>query len=302
MNHLPQGDDLLRALKARARELQALSLRSGLKTKYGAALEAASRELGFRDWNTASAHGKRTRTVAPPAIGKPRKLTAELLSILDDAAADDPASEDTRLAFERGFVFALDVKDAEQLRDLREFVPADDGWHIAARNTWIELVHEADFETGRTLLESLDAAGLQEVAMDDLQNYRLFRFSGTTVPATLSEAYALVSKISFFAPTDMWLGGEFINLSEVPEIRVDGQVVYSTTQPGNDALQAPTPEAEKLWHLLNDEERQLFQSMPAAEQSFVLHEAKKRTPYGQGRFRQVAASVTSSWRDASKPK
>lgn len=295
-----QGDDLSRAVKARADEIQAADLGNGTKTKRGAALNTASRELGFRDWNTASAHAKSTRQVS--ATAQLLRLPAELKSLLDDAAAGDPASPETLAAFQRGFVFAIDVKDAPRLDEASVFFPADDGWHVASRDTWIELVHEPDFETGRSLADSADLSVAAEVAMDDVQNYRLFRYTGPSTPATLSEAYALVMQISFFAPTHVWLGGQFISLSKVPEIRVDGQVVYSTTPPEDVALKAPTPEAAKLWHLLNDAERKLFPSMAVAEQSFLLHDAKKRTPYGKGRFQSVVSSVTTTWSNAVKPK
>lgn len=63
------GDDLVRALKARANELQAQAAASGGKMKRSAALEAAAHQRGFRDFNAASAAGKSTRS--KPAIAGP---------------------------------------------------------------------------------------------------------------------------------------------------------------------------------------------------------------------------------------
>lgn len=67
MDNQFQGDDLLRALKARAGELQSQHSLGGQVLKRGAALEAAAREEGFRDWNAASAAARRTQTMGVPS-------------------------------------------------------------------------------------------------------------------------------------------------------------------------------------------------------------------------------------------
>lgn len=72
MDQSLQGDDLLRALKARAGEIQARAS-SGEHTKRAAALEAAARERGFRDWNAAAAAAK-----APPRNVHPHFLWRDL--------------------------------------------------------------------------------------------------------------------------------------------------------------------------------------------------------------------------------
>lgn len=64
MDQSLQGNDLVRALKARAGELQAQAAASGSKMKRAVALEAAAHERGFRDFNAASAAGK----AAPPEL------------------------------------------------------------------------------------------------------------------------------------------------------------------------------------------------------------------------------------------
>lgn len=58
-----QGDDLLRAMKVRAGELQAQSSLGGQVLKRGAALELVAQEKGFRDWNAASAAARLTQTM-----------------------------------------------------------------------------------------------------------------------------------------------------------------------------------------------------------------------------------------------
>ncbi|WP_047468734.1 glyoxalase superfamily protein [Delftia sp. ZNC0008] len=67
MDNQLQGDDLLGALKARAGELQAQLSLSGQVLNRGAALEAAAREEGFRDWNAASAAARLTQTTVVPS-------------------------------------------------------------------------------------------------------------------------------------------------------------------------------------------------------------------------------------------
>lgn len=67
-----QGDDLLRAMKLRAGELQAQQLQEGQELKRGAALELVARESGFRDWNAASAAAR----LAPTVGTSPRLLSA----------------------------------------------------------------------------------------------------------------------------------------------------------------------------------------------------------------------------------
>ncbi|WP_369339721.1 glyoxalase superfamily protein [Comamonas guangdongensis] len=63
MDNQFQGDDLLRAMKARAGELQAQHSLGGQVLKRGAALELVAREKGFRDWNAASAAARLTQTM-----------------------------------------------------------------------------------------------------------------------------------------------------------------------------------------------------------------------------------------------
>ncbi|SPD46722.1 Hypothethical protein (fragment) [Cupriavidus neocaledonicus] len=110
-----------------------------------------------------------------------------------------------------------------------EFTECNDGWYLAARDIWRGLVHYRDDETGTTLFETQSPEDLTSTALDDLQNYRLFRYLGAVAPASLEEAYKQTSQLSFFPPTHVWLGGKFIDIGEVSEIRVDGQVALSTT-------------------------------------------------------------------------
>jgi hypothetical protein len=144
----------------------------------------------------------------------------------------DPASYESQKAFARGFVFAMDVKDAQDLSLDSEYIECADGWYLAARDLWKGLIHYRDDETGTTLFEEQPPEDLLSTALDDLHNYSFFRYLGATTPASLEEAYKRIKQLSFFPPTHVWLSGKFIEISEVPEIRVDGRVVLSTMQGG----------------------------------------------------------------------
>jgi len=189
----------------------------------------------------------------------------------------------------------MDVKDAQDLKLTEVIAPCDDGWHLAARYLWPALVSQRDPETGESWHDSLDEQELASEAMDDIQNYRLFRRVGAGGQATLPAAYEFISKESFFAPTHIWSAGRFFDLAQVPEIRVNGEVVYATTPIR--AGRPPAPEGAKdhrLWHLLNEEERRLFGSMRPHEQDMVLHMARKRTARGANSFQPVVLSVMLS--------
>lgn len=63
MDNQVQDYELLRALKARAGELQSQHSLGGQVLDRGGALEAAAREMGFRDWNAASAAARLPKTM-----------------------------------------------------------------------------------------------------------------------------------------------------------------------------------------------------------------------------------------------
>ena len=204
----------------------AKTLRKSSKTSLAVALDAIARQHGYEHWKHVTVCLDQTAGLSSGGA-LPKSLTA----ILDEAASRHPASAESQRAFAEGFVFAMDVKDAEQLTLTSEYTECDDGWHLAAKDLWRELIHYRDDDTGTSLFETKSPDDLASTALDDLQNYRLFRHLGAT-PASLEEAYKLTSQLSFFPPTHVWLGGKFINVLEVPEIRVDGHVVLSSSPGG----------------------------------------------------------------------
>lgn len=272
----------------------AKTLRKTTGTSLAVALDAVAKQHGYEPWKHMTVCLEQTASAI-----RSKPLSDSLKDLLDRAAARSPASAESQKAFAQGFVFAMDVKDAEELSLTSEYVECDDGWHLAARDLWRGLVHYRNDETGTTLFET--ESDLASTALDDLQNYRLFRYLGSAAPASLEEAYKQTRQLSFFPPTHIWLGGKFIDIGEIPEIRVDGQVVLSTT-PGFTVLPSDDTRTrfEKFGHLLNAAERALFDRMTAQEQDFLLFQLEKQTPIGQARYQPVHSSVSSSWQDAKK--
>nr|WP_315494229.1 hypothetical protein [uncultured Rhodoferax sp.] len=203
---------------------EAKTLRKTTGTSLAVALDTVAMQHGYDHWKHVSSCREDTISL--------KSLPDSLAEYLDRAAKNNPASTESQKAFAHGFVFAMDVKDALELSLASEFAECDDGWYLAARNLWTGLIHHRDDETGATLFEMQSPEDLVETAVEDLHNYRLFRYLGTTTPASLEEAYKQINQISFFPPTHVWLDGKFIDISEVSEIRVDGQVVHSTVQGG----------------------------------------------------------------------
>lgn len=271
----------------------AKTLRKTTGTSLAVALDAVAKQHGYEHWKHVAVCLEQT-----PSASRSKPLPESLKELLDRAATRSPASAESQKAFSQGFVFAMDVKDAEELSLTSEYAECDDGWYLAAKDLWRGLVHYRDDKTGTTLFETQSPEDLASTALDDLQNYRLFRYLGAA-PASLEEAYKQAIELSFFPPTHVWLGGKFIDIGEVPEIRVDGQMVFSTT-PGFTVLPSDDKRTrfEKFGHLLNTEERALFDKMTAQEQDSLLFQLEKQTPVGQARYKPVQSSVASSWRDA----
>lgn len=201
----------------------AKTLRKITKSSLAVALDAVARQHGYAHWKHVTVCLEQTAGTGR----RQQSLPASLEELLDQAAASDPALAQTQQAFDHGLVFAMDVKDADELPLSADFAACDDGWYRAARDLWRVLVHHRDEETGATPFESESPEDLAETAFDDLHNYRFFRYLGGDLPVTVEDAYGMIHRISFFPPTHIWLGGRFIDIGELSEIRVDGQVVLS---------------------------------------------------------------------------
>ena len=156
-------------------------------------------------------------------------LPSKLSEFLKNIETEQPALIETKNAFANGFVFAMDVKDAQELSLTEEYVACHDGWYIAAKDLWYGLIYYKEDDMVRTLAESREPEELLEIATEDMCNFRMYRFTGIKIPSTLSEAFECITELSFFAPTHIWLMGKFIDISEVKEIKIDGKVVMSNS-------------------------------------------------------------------------
>jgi hypothetical protein len=121
------------------------------------------------------------------AVNRTKPLPESLPDLLDGATRI-PASADSQKAFAQGFVFAMDVKNAQKLSLIFEYAECQEEWYLAAKDLWPSLVHDRDDQTGTTLVETLSSGALASTALDDLQHYRRFRSLGVTASVSLEEA------------------------------------------------------------------------------------------------------------------
>lgn len=265
------------------------------------AQNAIAREHGYAHWKHVTVCRDQTsqRTHSVAALNLPRHL----LELLDSAAARSPASSASLEAFTHGLAFAMDVKDADQAARMPYCLECSDAWHIAARDLWRSLVHDKSLADGGSLFETLSPGDLAAFAQDDLSNYRFFRYLKTPTPASLEAAFAHVFQRIFFAPAYIWLNGKFIDMSLVPDVRIDGRVIFSTKA----GIVIHSPEGartrmEKFGHLLTDEERELTKHMTPVEiESMLFHQVEKETPEGKARYQTLQTATTITWRNAQPP-
>jgi hypothetical protein len=175
----------------------AKTLRKTTRTSLAVALDAVAKQHGYEHWKHVTVCIEQTANVS---LSEP--LPESLKGLLDRAATRNPASSDSQKAFAQGFVFAMDVKDAEQLSLTSEYAECDDGWYLAARDLWRGLVHYRDDETGTTLFET-QSPETWLTQLDDL---------GTTDLPLLGRGCSLRGDYSrpassLFPPTHIWLGG-----------------------------------------------------------------------------------------------
>ncbi len=216
MQHIPTTATFAEKLKR-----QAKTLRKTTGTSLAFALDTVAKQNGYEHWKHVTDCLEQTKNTPKQTL----ELPGEMMRVLDQAAQHNPATPATQKAFAKGFVFAMDVKDASEVTPEPVFIECQDGWYLAAKDLWPGLIHFIEEDSGVSLSQTEEPDQLLETAIDDLQNYRFFRYQDQPQPATLSEAYQLVSEIAFFPPSHIWLNGVFIDLNEVPEIRVDGKVV-----------------------------------------------------------------------------
>lgn len=238
MQLIPTTTTAVEKLKRNAK-----TLRKTTGTSLAVALDTVAKENGYEHWKHVTLCQEQTKTHRP--------LPGILADELFQAAKHAPAAPETESAFAHGFVFAMDVKDALELSLPLDYAECQDGWYLAAKDIWPGLIYYRDEETGTTLAEKQDPEDLLETALEDMHNYRFYRFSAPNGPTTLEDAYKRISQLSFFPPTHIWLHGQFIDIREVPQIQVDGKVVLSNSNgvmmlSSSDAAPQPAQAAHHL--------------------------------------------------------
>jgi hypothetical protein len=267
------------------REAKALSKTPGVTLT--AAREVVAKKHGYLHWKHVTVCHTQTGT-RPRAMALPQSLK-DLLARVKERY---PAVSDSQEAFARGFVFAMDVKDAQEFAPGAAYAECSDGWYLAAKDLWPGLVHSRD-GAGSTFAASQSPEDLARTAMDHVQNYRLFRHLGPTIPASPAEALQWVGVLTSYAPTHIWIGGKFTDFGG--GFQTQGAGAQPAT-PG--AAVHPSKKRtrfEKFGHLLNDKERELFKGMSAQDQDFWLFQLAKKTPLGQARYKPVDVSITVPW-------
>lgn len=220
MNFIPTTTTAIEKLKRLAK-----NLRKESGTSLAVALDAIAKANGYASWKHVTQCLAQSKSPIAAATGLPHVLT----SFLADASKNESPSTDAMAAFQHGLVFAMDVKDAEEVHLGDDLVECDEAWMLAAADIWRVFMHAEDGESDTALVDRLDGEDLVIAVQENFMNYRLFRYTGTPVPTSLDDAFARVLRRFFFRPTHVWLRGQFIDMDDVREVRVDGKVVYSTT-------------------------------------------------------------------------
>jgi hypothetical protein len=215
MKYIPTTATAAEKLKRRAKKL-----RKETGTSLARAQDAVARQDGYLSW-------KHVTVCADRTVSAPKALPPLPTLLVDSLAAEArrrPPREHSVRAFASGLVFAMDVKDADSLDLGEDVVECDDGWTLAAADIWRVYVHIR--EDRASLAESMEPAELLESAHEDFTNYRLFRYTGPSTLSDLNAAFALVLGRYFAPPQYVWLNGRFIDMADVPEVQIDGKVIY----------------------------------------------------------------------------
>lgn len=266
------------------------------------ALDAVARVHGYAHWKHVTVCREQTIQRTERAAAS-RVLPRYLLEFLHSAATRSPTSPASSEAFARGLAFAMDVKDADEAARMPYCVECPDAWHIAAPDLWHSITHDDDLGTDGSPVEARSPDDLLFLLQDELSNLRFFRYLKTPTPESLEAAFKHVFQRIFFAPAFVWLNGKFVDTSLIPEMRVDGKVIFSS----NGGMVIYSPEGaqtrlERFGHLLTDEERELTKHMTSdAVESMIFHEIEKRTPEGKSRYQSLQTSTSISWGNARKP-
>ena len=222
MNHIPTTATAVQKLNRLAK-----TRRKTAGGSLAASQDAVAREHGYHDWK----HVKTCLEATVAARAAPPVLPEVVSEFLAEQRILSPASPETFQAIASGVVFAMDIKDAENVNptsspDIEE---CEDATAFLAGDVWQASLRHAQEELGEDAQNSFEPDEQLQQFLDDIGNYRYFRYSGPLTPKTLDDVFAGPLRDFFFPPTHVWIGGKFFDMADVREVRVDGRVVYSTT-------------------------------------------------------------------------
>jgi hypothetical protein len=246
LEHIPTTATAVQKLKRLAK-----NRRKSTGESLAAALDTVARESGYSTWK----HVTVSQAATAPSARAPDPLQEAITSFLAEQRAAQPALPNTAQAMATGLVFAMDIKDASEVRpesdpDVHECDDAlaylaGDIWSASTSRDLEEREGEGDLGNEREPDELL-----QEF-IDFIGNYRFFRYSGDLVPKSLDDAFSTVFRGFFFPPTHAWISGTFFDMADVPEVRRDGRVVFSTSPAPGDSpaksanASSPSPKEPK---------------------------------------------------------
>lgn len=268
-------------------KLQAKIHRKSSGVSLASAQDFVAQQSGYDHWkHVTMCAAQMVKTKSVPM------LPQWLAQSLDSAGRRVPASSDTENAFAHGFIFAMDVIDAARLEPTDEFVECPDAWYLAARNLWPGLINYRRSESSKTLLESKTNNELWPMALNDLQNYRFFRYTQKSIPTSLKQATQLLESLTSCTPSHLWLNGKFSSIES------------DDARWGAGLERDQRTRAEKFGHLESDEGRKLNEMLKSTgrfnqeDADHWLFQLEKETPMGRARYQSLSSMVEVKWGNA----
>jgi hypothetical protein len=254
LKHIPTTSTAVEKLKRSAK-----NLRKETKTSLAVAQATIAKSAGYDNWKHVTVCLEQTKPL-PKQNGHLPQVLADFLA---QSMTDMPPSPAEVDAMNNGLVFAMDVKDSEQLKLGNDIIECESAWVIAATDMWKILVHAKDDEADKSLAELEEGDELLSTVQDDLMNYRFFQYVGNDVPTSLEKAYADIFQHFFFPPRYVWTKGKFIDMSDPMEIKIDGKVVFHSTD--GIVVSGQIPSSERvLFH-----EAAASPSVPSSRSGFI---------------------------------
>jgi hypothetical protein len=172
-------------------------------------LDAVAVEAGYSSWKHVTTCLSVTQVLTPQR----RPLPNILDTFLKAALASSPTPADARGWFEHGLIFAMDVKDVEDVSVAGSaFEECEIIWPLASRDIWSSLVLDVEDEPDKPVADVLDDEALLEFARDDLLNYRFYRYGGGQDVRSAEDILKLTRDRFFFPPRFAWIDSHPVEL------------------------------------------------------------------------------------------